>query len=158
MPAYSFKECFVPFVLDGSKDHTIRKRRVKGTAKKGDTAYLYYALRTKFCKKLGEGICTDVKTIVIQKDSRNRINVRIYDRRLNDEEFKVSAGKFITKKFLQYELLEGIEMEQLAWRDGFRPEGSTCDEPHGAGALMMRWWNQTHVLPFVGDIIYWIKN
>ncbi len=49
MPAYSFKERFVPFILDGTKTQTVRSRR-RHPAKPGDTLYLYSGLRTKYCK------------------------------------------------------------------------------------------------------------
>jgi hypothetical protein len=43
MPAYSYKERFVPMVKDGSKPHTIRSRR-KNPAKPGSkhTSYLFW--------------------------------------------------------------------------------------------------------------------
>lgn len=43
----------------------------------------------------------------------------------------------------------------FAWRDGFRPEGSTIHDPYGAFDLMMRFWKHTHELPFQGIVIYW---
>ncbi len=44
MGLYNFKARFVPFVLDGSKTHTIRAKR-RYPAKPGDTLYLYTGLR-----------------------------------------------------------------------------------------------------------------
>lgn len=147
MPAYSYQERFVPMVLDGSKHHTIRKRRKKGFAKKGDTLYHYFGLRTKFCKKLREEICDDVKTIIIGKKS-----IMLFDRRLTDEELTLTP---FDKIKVPYKFLTTSKSNDLAWRDGFRPEGS--NEKHTAGSfqLMHKWWKQTHELPFIGDIIYW---
>lgn len=113
-------------ILDKSKRQTIRNKR-KGQAKKGDTVYLYFGMRTKWCKKLGEEICTATKEIVIKRTGAVYIN----GRKLTDREKDV-----------------------LAWNDGFRHS----DEPNQKSCcfqLMLRWWKQTHSLPFVGDIIYW---
>lgn len=153
MPAYSFQERFVPFIKDGSKFHTIRKRRDKGFAKKGDTLYLYYGLRTKHCTKLREEICTDVKTIII-----NYTEVSLCNRRINNEEFLQASLMLpyspVGSPHDSYDLFKA-EKELLAWRDGFRPEGTSFSEPWGSFELMHRWFSQTHELPFVGDIIYW---
>jgi len=64
MPAYSFKERFVSDVKAGIKTQTIRTKR-KHQIKAGDPVYLYYGMRTKFCTKIGEGICTGVADILI---------------------------------------------------------------------------------------------
>ncbi|MBA4196563.1 MAG: hypothetical protein C0459_03315 [Chitinophaga sp.] len=120
MPAYSFKERFIPLIKSGLKKQTIRKKR-KGQAKPGDTVYLYYGMRTKWCTKIGEAICTDTKDITITKDSLLIDNIKV------------------SKK----------QCEVLAKADGFE-----------SFEIMMHWWNQTHQLPFNGDIIYWneLKN
>ena len=46
-------------LLDGSKTQTIRKPR-KHPIKVGDKLYIYWKLRTKRCKKLGEATITKV--------------------------------------------------------------------------------------------------
>jgi hypothetical protein len=51
MPAYNFKAQFSPAVEAGQKLCTIRGR----AAKVGTTAYLYTGMRTKGCRKLGQG-------------------------------------------------------------------------------------------------------
>lgn len=48
-------------LLEGSKTQTIRKPR-KHLIKVGDKLYIYWKLRTKECKKLGEGIVTTIQT------------------------------------------------------------------------------------------------
>ncbi len=94
MPAFSYKERFVPFVLDGSKPHTIRARR-KNPAKPGDMLYHYFGLRTKWCKKLREDICTDVRTIIISDN-----NIGILDDRISDQDFELIKQKtFLTQAF-----------------------------------------------------------
>lgn len=127
MPAYSFQGQFVPYVKEGSKTQTIRKKR-KYQAKAGDTVYLYFAMRTKWCKKIGEGKCTGTDDINISLSGSIRIN-----------------GKLLTRE----------QCDMLAWNDGFRPEGTSIGQYAGSHALMIRWWRQTHELPFRGDIIYW---
>jgi hypothetical protein len=158
MPAYSFKERFVPMVKDGSKSHTIRARRKKGFAKPGDTLYLYYGMRTKFCTKLREEICTDVKTIVIFHNA----SVIVFPNYLVPLEFAevekillLDADPPVTiLKNFQCSMLNNEEKSMLAWRDGFRYE-PTGIKNIGNFELMIRFWNQTHQLPFIGDIIYW---
>jgi len=147
MPAYSFQERFVPMVLDGSKDCTIRGRRSKGFAKPGDTLYHYFGMRTKWCRKLREEKCTAVHTIIIEKDS-----IITIPRRLTDQEIADTPWNDIKEEL---QVLSTKEMNLLAWRDGFRPEGSTADNPKGAWQLMKEFWMETHTLPFIGDHIYW---
>lgn len=146
MPAYSFQERFVPFVLEGSKPQTIRKRRNQ-KIEPGSILYLYFGMRTKYCRKLREEVCSDVRTIRISKKGK----IFICDERLSDYQFEY----FINKKFWRGRTLSVDENERLAWLDGFRPEGTTLASPKGSFNLMIRWWKQTHELPFYGDIIYW---
>ena len=47
-------------LLDGSKTQTIRLPR-KYPLKVGDKLFIYWLLRTKYCKKLGEGIVTKIE-------------------------------------------------------------------------------------------------
>jgi hypothetical protein len=132
MPAYSFKERFIPMLKDGSKKQTIRARR-KGkqqNAVPGQKVYLYYGMRTKYCTKIGEGICINKSLIEIHEDGSVFLNHN--------------------KPGLSDEL-----KDLLAWNDGFRPEGATRKNPKGCFELMFRWWWQTHELPFRGEIIYW---
>lgn len=149
MPAYSFKERFVPFVLDGSKDRTVRARR-KGFAKTGDTLYLYFGMRTKWCKKLREEKCTHATTLRIS-DAR----IRIYNRHLTNDEMQLALKDPHHRSLPLSELLPIYQMEYFAWKDGFRPDGSTEKDPRGSFELMIRFWKQTHELPFVGDVQYW---
>lgn len=124
MPAYSFTERFIPFILNCEKRQTIRKKR-KGQAKKGSTLYLYYAMRTKYCKKLKEAICIGVKEIRINPNG---------------------------DVFVGFKKLTQDQKDWLAFRDGFR-SGKAYAE--GCFEVMFRFWSQTHDLPFTGDIIYW---
>jgi hypothetical protein len=74
MPAYSFKERFIPLLKDGSKRQTIRKSR-KGQAKPGDTVYLYFGMRTKYCTKIGEGTCINRSAIIITEDGQVQVTI-----------------------------------------------------------------------------------
>lgn len=149
MPAYSFMQRFSPFVIDGSKPHTIRARR-KHPAKQGDTLYLYEAMRTKWCKKLREEICTAAPTIIIDNDQE----VYILDRRLEDHEIELKGDQLIVDVLaveMHHAKLSAYDKDVLAWKDGFRNSESS----KGCFETMYRFWSQTHHLPFVGDIIYW---
>lgn len=64
MPAYNFQKQFVPMILDGTKTHTIRKRR-KHPTKVGDILWLYTGMRTKECKLTAVAPCVRVEPIVI---------------------------------------------------------------------------------------------
>ncbi len=135
MPAYSFKERFCSMVLDGSKPHTIRAAR-KGRsrhARIGEKVFLYFGMRTKHCRKLGEGTCHKTLPILITEKY-----IRIYS------EDKSS-----------YMDLVGITADRLAWKDGFRPEGHLTFHCSGAFDLMTRYWKLNGGLPFEGFIIYW---
>jgi hypothetical protein len=61
---YNFKKRFAPFVLDGTKRHTIRAKR-KHPTKVGDAVHLYTGLRTKQAQLLGRSVCVRVEEIRI---------------------------------------------------------------------------------------------
>jgi hypothetical protein len=65
MPAYNFKPQFVAPVESGQKRCTIRGK----APKVGSTAYLYTGMRTKACRKLGEGVVTNVTRFMIYVDN-----------------------------------------------------------------------------------------
>jgi hypothetical protein len=157
MPAYSFNERFVPFVKDGSKTHTIRGRRKRQSIKKGDTCYLYSGMRTKHCTKIREEECTDVRTILIGY-LLGKPTIGIFGTRLSDQDFEALQAGLLNLDDQQLTILSDKEKNELAWRDGFRPEGSDIDNCDGCFDLMIRFWRQIHDLPFYGDIIYWNPN
>lgn len=64
MPAYNFQKQFAAAVERGDKLCTIRRN----APKVGDTAYLYTGMRSKACRKLGEGVITKVTLISITSD------------------------------------------------------------------------------------------
>ena len=78
MPAYNFKSQFAPAVEAGQKLCTIRGR----AAKVGTTAYLYTGMRTKACRKLGQGEIIDCSPIIIGREPEAFPFVIIGGRRL----------------------------------------------------------------------------
>jgi hypothetical protein len=127
MGLYNFKARFVPFILDGSKTHTIRGKR-RYPDKPGNLLYLYTGLRTKEARLLLRPICKAVDDIRIElSETKLWYRWRII---VNGDD------------------LTGAEMQALAWEDGFREKGRK-EAPRG----MMEFWKGR--LPFRGDIIHW---
>ena len=91
MGLYNFQQRFVPFILAGTKTHTIRARRANPD-KPGNTLYLYTGLRTKKAKLLMRVPCVKVEEITIGLDGVVYI-----------DQVKLAAD----------------ERDQLAKRDGF---------------------------------------
>lgn len=149
MPAYSFQPRFVPYVKEGSKPHTIRDRR-RYPAKVGDPVYLYTGMRTKWCQKIGEDTCKRTFSIAIYL-----YGIVFYDRLLDKVELEAAKKNPFDELLPVDRLLPIEECERLAWLDGFRPDFATKENPSGAFADMIRYWQQTRALPWAGDIIYW---
>ena len=75
MVAYNFQKQFANDVEKGIKTQTIRApRKDNRHAKPGDTIQLYTGMRTKSCRKLGEGICDHAQNISISENSFMIIN------------------------------------------------------------------------------------
>ena len=122
MPLLGFT-VFWDMILSGRKRQTIRKLRKKQIMV-GDRLHLYWKLRTKECRKLGEAICRDFFFITIQKLG-NAIRI---DRYLGPVESEYSG--FVT--------LTDRQMLDLAKRDGFRDVASMVEVLsmfHGKDAL-----------------------
>jgi hypothetical protein len=92
MGLYNFQKRFAPFVLDGSKTHTIRAHRVHAE-KPGNTLHLYTGLRQKGARLLMRATCTRI------------------------EEITITAGHRVLIDGVE---LDRPECEQLARRDGFK--------------------------------------
>lgn len=73
MPALNFQKQFVKSVEFGKKRQTIRAMR-KRPFRVGDKLYLYYGMRTKQCRKLGESKALFVGDIYIEKTYLITIN------------------------------------------------------------------------------------
>lgn len=67
MPALNFRKQFVPDILSGKKRQTIRPFRKCRNPKKGSKLYLYKGMRTQYCQKLGEAICTSAVAVSIDE-------------------------------------------------------------------------------------------
>lgn len=130
MPALSFQKQFVAAVESGEKTQTIRARR-KRPFKIGDTLYLYYGMRTKQCRKLGEAICTSVKPITLHERSHPSLSRLAIS--LSDTGFTRA--------------LNPLEKSILAEKDGFEDLDAMFD-----------WFGKTHGLPFEGFLIRWDPN
>lgn len=77
MPLYGVQRRFVPMILDGSKPHTIRRRR-KNPTKVGDILYLYTGLRTKQCEFVMQDTCKKILPVQIFADiGQIRLNGRL---------------------------------------------------------------------------------
>lgn len=159
MPAYSFKEQFVQMVIDGTKVQTIRARRAKGFAKRRDSIYLYYGMRTKHCTKIGEGFCNQASTVLITDKA-----VFIWGDRLSDDDCQFIIEQAKEGKYMQfYEVCDEFkvkqkELDRFAFDDGFRPKGSSRKNCSGAWKMMIDFWKKNNELPFIGDLIYWDLN
>jgi hypothetical protein len=108
----NFKPQFVPFILDGSKQHTIRAPR-KDPPKVGEICHCYTGLRQKGARLLGRWPCVKVEEILIFTEG---LRWRI----------------FIDEIELSFD-----EKNSLAWKDGFRPEEGV----EWAHAAMRVFWN-----------------
>lgn len=93
MPAYNFKKQFAAPVESGHKLCTIRGK----APKVGATAYLYTGMRTKACRKLGEGVITKVTPFsiaqIIEVDRLARIDVTLDGHYLNSYQVEDLAIK-----------------------------------------------------------------
>lgn len=73
MVAYNFRARWADKVERGEKTQTIRRHRNGGRhVRPGERIQLYVGQRTKDCRKLGEGICTSVQEIEIDRPEGRR--------------------------------------------------------------------------------------
>lgn len=96
----NFMPRFVPFILEGSKTHTIRATRAI-RPKVGETCHCYTGLRRKGARLLGRWPCVKVEPIEIE---------------MLPAVFLDQAGPVVR---INGEALTGDECEALARRDGF---------------------------------------
>lgn len=127
-----FKNQFVPFVLDGSKTHTIRGLRADGKIwRAGMRADLYANLRQANMWLLFRAPVLKVEEIYI--------DIRVLSQEATFIDIRING-----------EPLSWDEKCDLAWRDGFRGVDGGRE---GALVHMMRFWRGR--LPFAGQIIHW---
>jgi hypothetical protein len=137
-----FKRRFEPYVLDGSKRHSIRAFR-KRYFRAGDICDCYGDVRQTSMHLLGRFPCVRVEIISIFHRGDGSLAVYI-------------GGQELTAS----------EKDLLAWRDGFRSNGSEA-RPCGCFAEMTDFWLEEHgvrphryaprSLDFQGQIIYWSR-
>ncbi len=144
-----FKPRFVPFVLDGSKTHTIRSER-KYPPKVGEVCHCYTGLRQRgpIIQKLASG------EVVRQKMARLLGRwpcVKVEE--IQIREFRLNAH-FGFQLFIEGLWLDVDERNAFAWRDGFRTRG----RKH-AFAEMCDYWITLHrnhgTIDFAGQVIHW---
>lgn len=124
MPAYNFQPQFAALVESGQKRQTIRQTD-KG-AKPGATAYLYTGMRTKGCRKLGEGTITDVLPIQIGRNGCG-------------EPYATIVGPDGVSRWVVHD-----DLAALAAADGF-----------SNAAEMTQWFDRQYGLPFAGYLHQW---
>lgn len=142
MVAYSFRKMFVPQLEQGLKNHTVRADR-KRHARPGEAVQIYYAMRTKQCRKLRDPdpVCTKVAVIEIEvtKDKENPISAIAIDGRILDDmemnAFAISDGF-------------GLDYHQVP-SDGWSPDETAL-------TLMGKFWlDEYGPKTFTGCVIYW---
>ncbi len=133
MPSFNFQARFADAVESGTKTQTIRAMRKDGRdAKVGQTLYLFTGMRTKQCRKLGEGICTSVRrlTLTVRHPATRNVNFTLSD------PFWLGSSRSGGR--------DQARFTRLAHRDGFE----TADE-------MAAWFEKAHGLPFTGQLYSW---
>ncbi len=67
MVAYNFMPRFASLVESGEKRQTIRREGKRIHADRGDKVHLFTGMRTKDCRKLGEGVCIQSAFVTISE-------------------------------------------------------------------------------------------
>jgi len=133
MVAYSFHKMFAEPVASLRKRQTIRAER-RRHARPGEPVQLYTAMRTRQCRKLldVDPICLDVAPISLVIDANHE--------------------QLLAAVYLRGCPLNNVEIEQLAWDDGFG--GALFVDK--ARLHMGRWWLNAHSAgQFDGVLIRW---
>jgi len=132
---------FEPFVLDGSKTHTIRNKRKapRRRPEPGDLCNVYGDSRQKTMHLLGRWPCTRVEDIRIEAHFgpwRIPLSVDIW---IDGEQLSMS------------------EVNRLCWVDGFR-----ASDEENAWFDFAEYWGKSSRIPktagclgFTGDLIHW---
>lgn len=135
MGAYNFQPRFVPYVKDWSKRHTIRAERAHSDTC-GSVMHLFTGLRHPGAELLMRTQC--VRTDFIRITTKYRIfigaSVGLPEHPALYGEGQLHRGGFVE--------LDQDERNALAWRDGFRPEGSVAINPGDCFRLMIQFWEQ----------------
>ncbi|KKL90115.1 hypothetical protein LCGC14_1907900 [marine sediment metagenome] len=125
MALINFQSQFAKAVEDGTKRQTIRAHR-KYPIKTGEMLHLYTECRTKKARKLKSIICLSVQNIIISELQ--------YEVQIPGED-----------GFVPIHYLDCLDcLDRFAQADGFKN-----------WILMIRWFANTHGLPFKGTLIKW---
>lgn len=153
MGLYNFKPRFVPYILGGTKRHTIRAERKGANDVPGRWMHLYTGLRHKGATLLFRAPCIRTEFVRITEDHRVFIGASFGHESCRP----YGEGHLVPGGFVE---LTADERDLLAWRDGFRIDGTVMEitdpptAPHiGCFALMMQFWSGR--LPFEGLIYHW---
>ncbi len=123
----NYKPQFAPWIIDGSKTHTIRAERTdRKRPKPNETLHHYQGLRQPNPTLLLRAPCIRTEDINIEYDRETALKVKV-------------AGVF----------LDWREAAELFKRDGFRDPNYLVST-----AEAYQWWKDR--LPFRGWITYWI--
>jgi hypothetical protein len=136
-----FKDQFIPYVLDGSKTHTIRGGE---RWKVGMRADLYSRPRQK-------GMTLLFRAPVVRVES---IEIRVVSGHIDGwPRNELCPIHLKTIVMIDGSPLDEDERNRFAWQDGFRK-----DHWKGSFFQMMHFWTKTHQIakePFHGQIIHW---
>lgn len=91
MVAYSFRPRFVPRILDGTKDQTIRAPRIRRHARPGEELQLYTGMRTRACRLIRSTVC--IETMPCTLDWRGPIVFALDSVRMAPDEMDVFARR-----------------------------------------------------------------
>lgn len=108
MVAYNFQKQFAGDVESGKKRCTIRRAGKRLPPKDGDILRLYTGMRTKNCRLLREGYCTDVNPVLFTRKNGKPV-------------FCIGVIVGEEKSWIQ---VVASEVKRLASEDGFK---STAD-------------------------------
>ncbi len=67
MPAIGFRPQYVPLILSGEKDQTIRRQRRRPILP-GDRLYFYTGMRTPQCQAIGTAVCHETLQLWISRE------------------------------------------------------------------------------------------
>jgi hypothetical protein len=156
MGIYNFKPQFEPYILDWSKRHTIRGER-QHPDRPGSVMHLFVGLRHQGARNLMRPMCTRTEFIRIEGGKQTPFRILMGLSVGLSEPGVIPAASatpfYGTETGGPLVRLVIDEANDLAWRDGFRPVGSTVDDPGDALGLMMRFWEGR--LPFEGTVNHW---
>lgn len=129
-----FKRRFAPLVEEGSKTHTIRRKK-RYPPKLGDTCHCYVDPRQKTMRLLGRFPCTAVQDIRIDRDPLWAM---------------ANIPLWVT---IDGEELSPDESDALFFRDGFREDAPSLGQYQHIHQAA-RFWADAD-FPFYGDIVHW---